>query len=76
MNTISVSLDEDTIRAVGKTAENMGMSPSSFIQYALKLVLGQHNIKELEEKHRQGYISSPVNPGEFDDWEDEQVWGD
>ena len=33
-------------------------------------------IKELEEKHKEGYLKSPVKPGEFSAWEDEQVWGD
>jgi hypothetical protein len=32
------------------------------------------NRKELERKHRTGYLSKPVKPDEFSDWEDEQVW--
>jgi len=32
-------------------------------------------IKELEEKHKEGYLKSPVKPGEFSAWEDEQQWG-
>jgi hypothetical protein len=28
----------------------------------------------MEEKQRQGYSRKPVEPGEFSDWEDEQVW--
>jgi len=29
-----------------------------------------------ERRHRAGYELHPVEPGEFSDWEDEQVWGD
>jgi hypothetical protein len=32
-------------------------------------------IKKLEEKHREAYLKSPVNPGEFSVWEDEKHWG-
>jgi hypothetical protein len=30
----------------------------------------------LERRHREGYGRRPVQPGEFSDWEDEQVWVD
>jgi hypothetical protein len=33
-------------------------------------------LEKLEQKHRKGYLQNPVTPGEFSDWEDEQVWGD
>lgn len=29
-----------------------------------------------EEKHLEGYLQFPVREGEFDLWEDEQVWVD
>jgi hypothetical protein len=32
--------------------------------------------KALEEKHRAGYERHPVQEGEFDLWEGEQVWVD
>ena len=32
-------------------------------------------IKELEEKHKEGYLKSPVKPGEFSARENEQQWG-
>jgi hypothetical protein len=34
----------------------------------------EQNQKELERKHKEGYLLKPVEPGEFSDWEDEQVW--
>ena len=40
----------------------------------LEIELIEQNQKELERKHREGYLLKPVEPGEFNDWEDEQVW--
>jgi len=34
----------------------------------------EQNQKDLERKHRGGYLLKPVEPGEFSDREDEQVW--
>ncbi len=34
----------------------------------------EQNKQELEKKHKEGYLLKPVKPGEFSDWEDEQVW--
>jgi phosphopantothenoylcysteine synthetase/decarboxylase len=36
----------------------------------------QNNIKQLEERQAEGYARHPVEPGEFDVWESEQVWGE
>ena len=33
----------------------------------------EKNLEELERKHRE-YLFNPVKPGEFSDWENEQVW--
>jgi hypothetical protein len=40
----------------------------------VEIELIEQNQKELERKHREGYLLKPVEPGEFNDWEDEQVW--
>jgi hypothetical protein len=34
------------------------------------------NLADAERQHREGYERQPVEPGEFSDWEDEQVWSD
>lgn len=39
---------------------------------ALQLAMQQQHIRELEEKHRQGYLKHPVAEEEFSIWEDEQ----
>jgi len=40
----------------------------------LDIELIERNKGKLERKHREGYLLKPVKPGEFSDWEDEQVW--
>jgi hypothetical protein len=40
----------------------------------VEIELIEQDQKELERKHRDGYLLKPVEPGEFSDWEDEQVW--
>jgi hypothetical protein len=40
----------------------------------VEIELIDQNQKALEKKHREGYRLKPVEPGEFSDWEDEQVW--
>jgi hypothetical protein len=40
----------------------------------VEIELIEQDQKELERKHREGYLLKPVEPGEFSDWEDEQVW--
>ena len=76
MKTISVTVDDEILQAVDTLTKMSGMPFSAFIEYALRLALQQHRIKELEEKHKQGYLKKPVEEGEFSEWEDEQVWVD
>ena len=40
----------------------------------VEIELIENNKKELERKHREGYLRKPVKPDEFGGWEDEQVW--
>lgn len=76
MTTISVELDEDIIKAMDAVVRTLDTTRSAFMQHTLHAVIQQYNLKELEEKHRKGYMKKPVKPGEFSDWEDEQVWID
>ena len=76
MKTISITLDDNTLQAVNTLTKTSGMPLSEFVEYALQLALQQQRIRELEEKHKQGYLKKPVEKGEFSDWENEQVWGD
>lgn len=71
-----MTLDKDLIAEVDQVVKRLGMTRSAFIRDALRAALERIREKEKENRHRQGYIQKPVKPGEFRDWEDEQVWSD
>lgn len=52
------------------------MTRADFIQTALEMALRNKKIIAQEQQHAQGYADHPVKPGEFDQWESEQVWGE
>jgi len=76
MKTVQMTLDENLIKSVDKIVKAIGTTRSAFTRDALRQALKNYRIKLLEEKHRRGYQRSPVRPGEFSVWEDEQEWGD
>ncbi|HVR09734.1 MAG TPA: ribbon-helix-helix protein, CopG family [Thermoanaerobaculia bacterium] len=71
-----MTIDEDLIAEVDAVAAAQGRSRSAFTRDALRAALAGARDHELEERHRLGYQRHPVKPGEFADWEDEQVWPD
>ena len=74
MKTVQMTLDEDLVIAVDKAAKDLGTTRSAFARVALRAALERVRIEAMERKHRQGYQQKPVRPGEFSDWEEEQVW--
>ncbi len=75
MRTVQMTLDEGLIATVDKAVKKLGTSRSAFIREALHSALDQLQVKELERKHREGYLKKPVKKGEFDLWAQEQAWG-
>jgi len=76
MKTVQMTLDDSLVEAVDRAAESLGTTRSAFTRDALRAALTGLQERELERKHRAGYARKPVEPGEFSDWESEQVWGD
>ena len=76
MPTIQMTIDESLLSEVDKTVQRLGISRGTFILNALCTALKQQQILALEYKHRKGYSEKPVEPGEFDVWENEQHWED
>lgn len=76
MRTVQVRLDDDLARKVDRAAAKLGTTRSGFTRDALKDALSKVERKEVERRHREGYEKHPVQAGEFDIWEDEQVWVD
>ena len=75
MKTVQMTIEEDLLDRVDKAIREINMTRSAFIRESLQYYLERIKIKKLEKKHRDGYLKHPVKTGEFDIWEDEQVWG-
>ena len=69
-------IDDDIFRTVEHTANTLHVTVTAFMQSALRHAVQQQNCRELEGKHRQGYLANPIEPDEFSVWEEEQAWGD
>lgn len=76
MKTVQMTLDDSLVDAVDRAARSLGTTRSAFARDALRAALVNLKEREMEHRHREGYARKPVRPGEFSDWEDEQVWGD
>ena len=74
MRTVQMTLDEELIAEVDRVALRLGSTRSAFTRSALRQELGRIDLAEKEQRHREGYARHPVQPGEFSDWEGEQVW--
>jgi predicted transcriptional regulator len=76
MKTFQMTLDEELMKKVDSEVKKLGTTRSAFTRKALFNLLQYYHELELEQKQINGYKKSPPVPGEFDDWEDEQVWID
>ena len=76
MRTIQMTLDDDLVENVDRISKQLNTSRSAFTRQALREALAKYEIKEMEQRHVEGYKQHPVNLDEFSIWEDEQVWGD
>ena len=76
MRTVQMTLDPELVAEVDEAARRLGTTRSAFTREALATALARLHERELEERHRQGYLRLPVRPGELDGWDDEQVWPD
>lgn len=74
MKTIQMTLDEELIKSVDRIVKKLHTTRSAFTRGALRQAISDYNIQQLEKKHRQGYLSRPVQSGEFDIWKNEQSW--
>jgi metal-responsive CopG/Arc/MetJ family transcriptional regulator len=76
MRTIQMTLDDELVESVDKLVKELNTSRSAFTRDALREAVNRFYTGRQEEKHRQGYLSHPVNKDEFSVWEKEQDWGD
>jgi len=74
MKTIQMTLDEDLLKQVNQTIKKLKTTRSEYIRRSLRYYLKRSKIIEMEKNHKDGYLKHPVKKGEFDIWENEQVW--
>jgi metal-responsive CopG/Arc/MetJ family transcriptional regulator len=75
MKTIQMTIGKSLLADVDQMVQTLDTTRSAFIREALERAILRHTIAEMERKHADGYARHPVEPGEFDVWEDEQAWG-
>lgn len=76
MITVQMTLQEQLVKQVDQLAHKLHTSRSAFTREALKLAIKRYQTLDLEKKHKEGYRRHPVHKGEFDIFENENVWGD
>ncbi len=74
--TIQMTIDEKLLAEVDSTSTELGMSRSAFVREALRQTIERLRVARLERQHAEGYARFPVETGEFDVWESEQVWSE
>jgi len=76
MRTVQMTMDEELVARVDRAARKLKTTRSGFTRLVLRKALNDLALKELVSRYKAGYGEQPVEPGEFDVWENEQVWGD
>jgi metal-responsive CopG/Arc/MetJ family transcriptional regulator len=74
MQTIELTIDDALLAQIDRLTHELSLTRATFIQQALEAALRQQTIRAKERQHALGYQRFPVEPGEFDGWESEQVW--
>ncbi len=74
MKTIQLTLEDDLLDRVNREIIQQQTNLSAFVRESLIHYLQRLRIREMEKQQRSGYSKHPIEKGEFDVWEDEQVW--
>lgn len=74
MKAIELTIEESLLAEIDEATRDLSMTRDDFVRTALERALSQREIIALERQHAQGYERHPVVPGEFDEWEAEQLW--
>lgn len=73
METIELPVDESLLAEVDRAISSLSMTRADFARIALELALRHEKTIALEQRHAQGYARRPVETGEIEEWESEQV---
>lgn len=76
MRTMELQISETLFQRIEQAARLAELSTTEFTQQLLRRSLREWTTAELEQQEIDAYKRQPVQPGEFDVWEGEQVWGE
>ncbi|MGH9845395.1 MAG: CopG family transcriptional regulator [Blastocatellia bacterium] len=74
MMTIQLSIDEPLLTEIDLVTQSLAITRADFIRQALEAALRKHQIRILEQRHREGYERLPQKPDEFEIPESDRVW--
>ncbi|MGH9628262.1 MAG: ribbon-helix-helix protein, CopG family [Bryobacteraceae bacterium] len=74
MQTIQVVLDRKLLQAADRAARRTKQNRYAVIREALRQHLRLLELRELEQRDRQGYTRVPQPPDEYAAWEAEASW--
>lgn len=74
METIQVVLDSGLLHATNRAARKLRVNRSALVRRALREHLKALETLEKERRDREGYERFPVQPGEFDVWDEVAAW--
>jgi metal-responsive CopG/Arc/MetJ family transcriptional regulator len=74
MDTIQVVLDRKLLQAADRAARRMKQNRSALIRDALRRHLRALEVRELEQRDRDGYVKIPQSSDEYAAWEAEAQW--
>jgi metal-responsive CopG/Arc/MetJ family transcriptional regulator len=74
METIQIVLDKDLLQATDRVARRMKRNRSAFVREALREHLKRLEVRDSEERDREGYAKHAQARGESALWEAEAAW--
>lgn len=74
METIQIVLDKKLLLATDRAARRSKRNRSAFVRDALRQHIRRLEVRQMEERDRQGYAAERQTQNESHAWEAEAVW--
>ena len=74
METIQIVIDKKLLLATDRAARRTKRNRSAFVRDALRQHIRRLEVRQMEERDRQGYTAEPQTKNESHAWEAEAVW--
>ena len=74
METVQIVLDKNLLQATDRAARRMKLNRSALVSEALREHLRRLEVRNSEERDREGYSRQPQTRDESSPWEGETAW--